>query len=84
MIQNNGSTIGMGLQKVYDMGSWWSGGGHPGGNLIAKGYINSNNKNTFNWTNVLKNRHGSSEVWRLGNATYIGNIGDDVPESYRI
>ena len=84
MIQNNGSTVGSGDQKVYDMGTWWSGGGHNGGNLVTKGYINTNDKNSFNWTNVLKNQHGSSSTWRLGNATFIGNIGDVVPNSYRI
>lgn len=50
------------IKYVYDMGSWWSGGGHPGGSLIYR--MGSD----YDLTNVLLSRHGNSY-----NRLFLGN-----------
>ena len=60
LIQNDGTIVGNGEKKVYDMGNFWKGGGHP---VNLTSYLNSNN---YDFTRLLSNRHGSYSAWRLG------------------
>ena len=73
VIQHNGSSLGSGTQRIYYMGDYWKGGGHPGGSLV--GYLDSRN---YNFTSLLSNRHGSSAIWRLDRATEIGILGNTI------
>lgn len=72
VIQNDGSQIGVGENIVYDMGNFWKGGGHPV-NLV--GYLESEK---YNFTNILRNRHGPFSYWRLskGGAKEVGKLDD--------
>ena len=72
VIQNNGSRIGQGKKIVYDMGNFWKGGGHP---VNLTSYLESEK---YNFTNLLKNRHGSFSGWRIsrGGAEEVGYFDD--------
>lgn len=72
VIQNNGSRIGQGKKIVYDMGNFWKGGGHP---INLTSYLESEK---YNFTNLLKNRHGSFSGWRIsrGGAEEVGYFDD--------
>ena len=72
VIQNNGSRIGQGKKIVYDMGNFWKGGGHP---VNLTSYLESEK---YNFTNLLKNRHGSFSGWRIsrGGAEEVGYFED--------
>ena len=72
-IQNDGSYVGKGDKKVYDMGNYWKGGGHRGGSLTR--YLEDEN---YDFTKLLSNRHGSYSAWRLqsGGAKEMGLFDD--------
>ena len=72
VIQNDGTRIGEGKNIVYDMGNFWKGGGHPV-NLIS--YLE---REKYNFTNLLKNRHGTFSGWRIsrGGAKEVGYFDD--------
>lgn len=72
VIQNDGSRIGVGDNIVYDMGNFWKGGGHP---VNLTRYLESEN---YNFTNILRNRHGTFSFWRIekGGAIQVGKYDD--------
>ena len=72
IIQNDGTIVGNGEKKVYDMGNYWKGGGHP---VNLTRYLDSNN---YDFTRLLSNRHGSYSAWRLrrGGAKEVGMFDD--------
>ena len=72
VIQNDGTRIGSGENVVYDMGNFWKGGGHP---VNLTSYLE---KEKYNFTNILRNRHGTFSAWRIsrGGATEVGYFDD--------
>lgn len=73
VIQNDGTYVGIGDKKVYDMGNYWKGGGHTGGSLIR--FLESEN---YDFTDLLSRRHGSYSANRLnrGGAVEVGLLND--------
>jgi len=72
VIQNDGTRIGSGENVVYDMGNFWKGGGHP---VNLTSYLE---KEKYNFTNILRNRHGTFSAWRIsrGGAKEVGYFDD--------
>lgn len=73
VIQNDGSKVGIGEKKVYNMGDYWNGGGHPV-NLVR--YLEPLE---YNFTNLLTGRHGTFSVWRIkrGGAIEVGLLDEE-------
>lgn len=77
VIQNDGQLVGRGEKKVYDMGNYWRGRGHP---VNLESYMDENSYwfTDYDFTNLLKNRHGSFSTWRIsrGGAKEVGLFDD--------
>ena len=76
VIQNDGIYVGRGDKKVYDMGNYWrpflEGGRHR---VPLTGYLEREN---YDFTNLLKRKHGPKSEWRLrrGGAVKMGLFDD--------
>ena len=68
-----------GINYVYDMGSYWNGGGHSGGSMYSR--LGS----SYNLTRSLIGRHGNS-YWRLlsGGAKLVGVLRSSKTEDSEI
>lgn len=79
VIQNDGQTVGSGEKRVYDMGYYWRGGGHP---VNLAPYLDENSLwfTNYDFTNLLKNRHGTFSAWRIirGGAKEVGLFDDGL------
>ena len=73
VIQNDGSKVGIGEKKVYNMGDYWNGGGHP---VNLARYVEPLE---YNFTNLLTGRHGTFSVWRIkrGGAIEVGLLDEE-------